>query len=332
MNIFKKILFWLYLKLHSIITRISIALYVTEVEILKADANDLQEKDKKIQRMVSRNKLLEKFHAGQTDEKYVKDYYEVLKKADNFVKTATPHKMAVAADKQGSNFGLADIYGRKHEHLGWFDDKHKHTGKTLAEVIEFEMEERRSKDDNFKLLYIFNNNPVEVGLSKIFNVVQEIQPEPEVQNIENDVILEVQEIEVDSDDDPFNTKEMNIKYEVKDIQQKSKTFEFPIRVQRENEDVLNKIEQLADSLHVKEFGLDNVLLEFFIPLKYKTEKIEDNSEIYEELTKINSIFVKNNYGEWFSFGVNSFQKRFIHNNTHEVWKFEGFIMKNLGTY
>lgn len=327
-KLFKKFLFWLYLKFHSIAIQISFALYNTEQDILKVDPNGIREQDKKIQRKLHRNQTLEKFYAGKRDEKYVQDFYEVLKKADKFIKTATPHKIAVAADKHGSNFGLKDRYGRRYEHYGWFDDKHKHTGKTLGEVLELELEERRTKDDNYKLLYIFNNEPVEVGLSKIFDVVEEVKTDEEVP------VMELQLI--DNNLVPVMTEEKEtltrIEYEAKDVQQKSKTFEFPIRVQRDDENTINKIEHLTEYLHVKEIGLDMVLLEFFIPLKFNTEKVEENSEIYKEIINFNSIFVKNEYGEWFGFGVKEFKKRITFNDTHEVWKFEGFIMKDLGTY
>jgi hypothetical protein len=69
---FQHILLWIYLKFHTIMFAISIALFNTEQEILKADPNNLGESSKKIQRMRHRNQLLEKFYAGQSDEKYVR--------------------------------------------------------------------------------------------------------------------------------------------------------------------------------------------------------------------------------------------------------------------
>lgn len=64
-------------------TNISISLYNTEVELLKASPDDLNEKDKKVTRKLHRNQVLEKFYAGQRDEKYTKDYYELLKNLIN---------------------------------------------------------------------------------------------------------------------------------------------------------------------------------------------------------------------------------------------------------
>ena len=158
-KIFQNIILWIYLKIHSIMFAISIALFNTEQEILKADPNNVGERNNHTQRMRSRNKLLEKFYAGQTDEKYVQDYYEVLKKADKFIRTATPHQMTVAADKYGTSYGMKDRYGRRYEHYGFFDDKHKNAGKTLGEVLTEEFEERRTKDDDYEIMYIFNNKP-----------------------------------------------------------------------------------------------------------------------------------------------------------------------------
>ena len=296
---FQTIALWTYIKIHSMLINISIALYNTEVEILKADPNDLTERGKKETRKLHRNPLLEKFYAGKRDEKYVQDYYELLKKADKFIRTATPHKMAVAADQHGSNYGLKDQYGRRYEHYGFFDDKHKHAGKTLGEVLAQEFEERRTKDDDLEILYIFNNKPIEVGLAKVMDVVEKSEKE-------------------------------GVEFVVADIQKKSQQFEFPIKGFRED-DVVNKIEQLTEYLHVKKIGFEFRQLEFFIPLQFKTMKIEENSEIYKDLTNIKSIFVNNEYGELMGFGIIKLVKRIKHNDTHEVWKFEGIEMEIMGS-
>jgi hypothetical protein len=285
---FQKIILWLYIKFHTIMIYISMALYQTEVEILKADPNDLNEKDKKETRKLHRNQLLEKFYQGQRDEKYVQDYYELLKKADKFIRKATPHEIAVSADKHLRFDDKKDPYGKRYEHTGFFDEKHKHAGKTLGEVLDVEMKERRNKDDNYELLYIFNNNPIEVGITKIL------------------------------DDE----------YETQSTYEKSKHFEFPLKAFRE-EEVINKIEQLTEFLHVKKIGMEYRMLEFFIPLKFKTEEIEENSEIFKEITNIKSIFVKNDYGDLMGFGIVEFMKRIKHNDTHEIWKFKGIEMENV---
>jgi hypothetical protein len=306
----KRAYFWIYLKIHSIFVRTSIALYNTENEILKADPNDLSEKDKKTTRMLHKNPLIEKFYAGQRDEKYVQDYYEILKKADKFILTSTPHEKAIATDKHlrfDDNYKEEkdepkvekDQYGRRYEHYGFFDDKHKHAGKTLGEVIALEFEERRTKDDDYELLYIFNNKPIEVGLVNIMDVLEKTEEE-----------------------------NSDFEYKVVDVFQKSKQFQFPIKAVRDVE-VDNKIEQLAEFLHVKKIGFDFRQLEFFIPLKFKTYNILDNSDLFNEIIKINNIFVKNDYGQMIGFGIIKFVKRIKYNDSHEVWKFEGIEMQNI---
>lgn len=296
-KIFRNFILWFYLKIHSIILMISIALFNTEQEMLKASPIDSDERNNHTQRMRHRNQLLEKFYAGQTDQKYVQEYYEVLKKADKFIRTATPRQMAIAADKYGTSYGMKDRYGRRYEHYGFFDDKHKHAGKTLGDVLAQEFEERRTKDDDLEILYIFNNKPIEVGLAKVFDVVEQ--------------------------------KENSEVFEVKDLENQSKQYKFPIRILRENEAV-NKIEELSEFLHVKKIGFEYRQLEFFVPLKFKTNEIDENSDIFKEIINIKEVFIYDEYGQLMSFGVNEFQKRIIYNDTHEVFKFQGIEMQRMG--
>jgi hypothetical protein len=272
----------------------------TEDEILKADPFALKEGDKHVQRHRHRNNTLEKFYAGKSDEKYTQKYYEILKKADEFVKTATPHKVAIAADKHGSNFAKKDKNGRRHEHLGFFDPKHKHADKTLGEVLDMEMVERRTTDDNYKLISIINNNPIEVGLANIMDVIE-------------------------GEEEGSMT--------MKDIDNKSKQFEFPINGFRNSntDDVVNKIEQLTEFLHIKEIGMGQLQYEFFIPLKYKTVDLKKDSNVYKDLTNINGIFVKEKYEGTSWFAINEFKKRIVHNDTHEVWMFYGIQMEVINT-
>jgi hypothetical protein len=234
-KLLKIIYSWFKLKFYSILINISLALYRTEINILKADPNDLKESDKRNQRMLHRVAFLNRFYAGQRDEKYVKDYYEILKKADKFMRKATPHQMAVAADKYGTSYGMKDQYGRRYEHYGFFDEKHKHAGKTLGEVLSVEYQERRTTDDDYEILYIYNNKPIEVGLANIMDVLEK----PSQENAD-------------------------FEYQVVDVFRKSKQFEFPIKAVRDI-NVDNKIEQLTEFLHVKKIGFEYRVLEFFIP-------------------------------------------------------------------
>jgi hypothetical protein len=302
-NFLKRIYFWCYIKVHTTLINISIALYRTEVDILKADPNDLQERDKHETRKLHHNPLLEKFYAGKTDEKYVKDYYELLKKADKFMRTATPHQMAVAADKYGTSYGMKDQYGRRYEHYGFFDENHKHAGKTLGEVLTIELDERRTKDDDLPLLYIFNNKPIEVGLTNIMDVLEK----PEKENAD-------------------------FEYQVVDVFRKSKQFSFPIKILRDDPNAVNKIEQLSEFLHVKKIGFEYRQLEFFIPLKFKTTELSEDDPIFKEIINIKEAFIKDDYGELKGFGIIKYIKRITYNDTHEVLKFEGIEMENVGVH
>lgn len=294
---FKKIYFWCYIKIHTIIIAISIALFNTEQEILKADPNDLGERDKRDTRKLHRNQVLEKFLQGQTDEKYVKDYYEILKKADKFIRNATPRQMAVAADKYGTSYGMKDQYGRTFEHYGFFDEKHKNAGKTLAEVLEKEYDERRTKDDDLELIYIFNNKPIMAGMAKFYDAIEK-------------------------------SKTDNTQFEVTAV----KSLEFPLKIERENKDVTNKIEQLTEFLHIKKIGFEYRQLEFFIPLKFHTIKLSEGSEIFKEIINIKEVYIRDEYGQLHGFAILKYLKRINYKDTHEVFKFEGIEMEIVGIH
>ena len=219
------------------------------------------------------------------------------------MRNSTPHKIATTADRYHMNYGMKDQYGRRYEHYGFFDEKHKHSGKTIGEVLDLEMKERRTIDDDYELLYIFNNKPVEVGFVKVLDVVEKTQKE-----------------------------NVDFEYEVQDMFKKSKQFEFPIKIYRENNDVINKIEQLTEFLHIKKIGFEYRQLEFFIPLKFKTVNVLNDSKIFNEIINIKEVYIKDEYGKLKGFGIIKFMKRIVFNNTHEIFKFEGIEMENMGTY
>jgi hypothetical protein len=58
--------------------------------------------------------------------------------------------------------------------------------------------------------------------------------------------------------------------------------------------------------------------------------VTDQSEVFNELIDVKEVYVKDQYGTVIGFGVTKFLKRIIHNNTHEVWKFQGIEMKQMG--
>jgi len=323
-NLFKKAYYWTYIKIHIILLNVGIALYRAEVDA-QADPNIIKEGDKKIQRMLHRNQTLENFYAGRTDTKYVQQYYEILKKADLFIRNSTPRQMALAADRHGASYGQKDQYGRRYEHFGFYDDKHKNAGKTIGEVLVEEFEERRLKDDDYELLHIFNNKPIEVGVGKMLGLIKKTNKVISVPVISSITKTETSETEnvtgfVDEDE-----------YEVKDIAEKSKTFEFPIKVVREDENITNKIEQLTEFLHVKKIGFEYRQLEFLIPLKFRTNDCADDSDIFKELINIKEVYLRDDYGMIIGFGIIKYMKRINYNDTHEVLKFEAIEMQNVRT-
>jgi len=299
-DIFKRIFFWCYTKVHTIIINVGITiglmLYKAEAD-MTADPNDISDKNKITQRKLHRNPLLEKFYAGKRDEKYIQDYYEVLKRGDKFMRTATPRQMAVAADKYGTSYGVKDKYGKTHEHFGFYDEKHKNAGKTLTEVLLKEYEERRTNDDELELLYIFNNKPIVAGMANIMNAIE-------------------------------TAKKENTEFEVTVV----KSWEFPLKIERENKDCINKIEQLSEFLHIKKIGFEYRQLEFFIPLKFRTNDIKDDSLIFKEIIDIKEVYIKDDYGQLHGFGIIKYLKRINYSNTHEVLKFEGIEMENVGIH
>lgn len=286
---FRNIMVWILLKIQTIMTYVGIALYNTEVDILKANSNNLSESKKSHRRWFS-NSLLEKFYAGQTDEKYVQQYYELLKKADKFMREAIPHQMAVAADKYSMSLGRKDKYGRRYDHIGFFMDGHKYVGKTMGEVLKIEMEERRIKDDDYELLYIFNNKPIEVGLSEIEGYVDE-------------------------------------QYNLIDLKNKSKILKFPLKIVR-GEKVLNKIEQLSLFMHVKKIGFEHRLLEFLIPKKFNINSLKKDSEIFKQIINFEQVYIKNDYGELIGFTIKNFDK-LISVEDFDVLKFHAIEMETI---
>jgi len=264
---------------------------------------DLDEDTIQRQRITYRNPFIEMGVSGVRNEKTVKHFYEILKGADKFMKNATPFKMAVASDKFSMSYGQKDKWGRRYEHYGFFDDKSKNAGKTLAEVLAIEYEERRTKDDNYKLLLIYNNFPIEVGLTKALKT-------------------EVKEKIKDGEKYVFETL---------DSEEKSKKAEFPLKIYRDVE-CLNKLEQLTNFLHIKRVYDEVVQLEFFIPLKYGTDKVPEDSPIFTELKTMNYLRIIDDYGKEIYFRIDGYLKRMTHNNEYDVLKFEGAEIQDIGLF
>lgn len=270
-----------------------ISLARVEGEILKSVGSS--KKGGIITKIMFSHPLLEKFYAGQKDEKYVQQFYEILKKADKFMREASPHKMGASADYFAKTYAKKDKYGRSYEHLGFFDEKHKHHGKTLGEVIDQEMIERRIKDDNYQLIRIVNNQPIDAGLAKLENIF-----------VEKDNKL------------------------VSNINDFTKKLEFPIKaVRKKNRENYNNIEQLTEFLHIKQKAFNKRRFEFFIPLKFNTHTFDDKSKIIKDILNVKEIYIRDDYGELTGYRIQKFLKRFQHNKTHEVFRFDGYEMEKL---
>jgi hypothetical protein len=262
-------------KFYSLALGIGFALSRIDDLMFKPIQHDFSEKDKKNQRHRHRNNVLEQFYAGKEDEKYTKEYYEILKKSDEFIKKATPRKMAAVADNHGMSYGHEDKNGEKHEHYGFFDAKHKNKDKTIAEVLEKEYKERRTDDDDYKLVEIIGNSPKIAGMAKVFDFLEETE---------------------------------DAKYVLKDPMVVQKKYEFPIKCLRSIE-VVNKIEQLTETLHIKEIGVDLLRLEFFIPMKYKTHLFDVESDIFKEIINFDQVFFTNKYGKLIGYRIENYVKR-----------------------
>lgn len=295
---FKRLILNVSIFIHTWMLRIGSALYNTEVEILKADPEDLNEKNKQNIRQRQRNPIAEKMLQGQRDEQFVQDYYEVLKKADKFLKTASPEKVAMAADKHGLSLGQKDRWGRRHDHYGFFDPKHKNYGMTLGEVMQKEVKERSTDDDDYEVMFMFDNRPITEGLSKTNQIVE--------------------------------TEKESIKlgYEAMNEYQKALTRKFPMTVIRNNDNALNKIEQLTDFLHVKRIGSNIVLLEFFIDKKYKLFDNLTNNVIFDEITDFKQVWIKDEYDGRYGFSVESYHKYLDYDVTYDVLKFKATQIEN----
>lgn len=291
---------WITHKLRVFLFYILIAISNLEVQIFKSTGGKNSFGGGVITRMMYRSSILEKLAQGRHDEQYVKQFYEILRKADEFMRKSSSHKIAVSADSHVRMLDDKDKYGRRYGHYGFFDEKHKHHGKTLQEVFEIELEERRTKDDDYKLIKVIDNKPIDAGLSKITDVVKE-----------------------------YKNKEGKIIYLVDDMSKKSKQFKFPIVVAREDDGCINKIEELTEYLHIKEKFLNNRRFEFFIPIKFKTTTFKNDSKVIKDILNINEFFVKNDYGGLTGYSIKNFVKRFEHNNMYEVFRFDGFEMEKI---
>src|SRR5208337_3733790 len=159
----KKILFKLYLIYHSIMINIGMMLSRSEAQVFIGEANDLDSNHTITQRMPFKNKTMEEFYQGKISEQTLQDYYEILKKADIFIKESTPLKLATTADKLSMNWGREINVDRidpnridrtqddMMEYSG-FDKMHKFYGKTQKEAQEILYKEIGTQDTGYELI------------------------------------------------------------------------------------------------------------------------------------------------------------------------------------
>jgi hypothetical protein len=279
----------------------------------------LDGKNKQEQRKRHRNQTLERMYQGQRDERYIQHYYELLWKAERFMRNAKPSDIEIAADRWGMSYGKTDDelknvgmlpgtrrkkpkkdkWGRRYEHYGFFDPKNPNYGKTMAQVIEEETKARAIKDDNYPLQYMIWNKPKEDGLSNL-NEIRENK----------------------------NSDSMT-KFEGLNHYEKAKVRKFPLKIRRDNDDIFNKIEQLTDFLHVKRINSRDRILEFFVNKKFGLHLFKDDSKIFKEIININQVWFKDEYGNLHGFSIDGFYKRLdavsenTDKDTYEIIKFRG---------
>lgn len=209
------------------------------------------------------------------DEQYVAYFYEVLKKADKFLRSANPAKIQRTAGKFGMNYGMKDKYGRRYEHYGFFDEKHRFHGKSINEVREIEVNERTLNDDDDYPVIIMYQNKKEFSFSESLDIV-------------------------------LNHQSAGLY--APEIHELARMKKYPLTIVRKNQ-VVNRIEQLTEFLHVKQVTEQHKILEFFIPKKFKLEEITDDDPIFQELISIDQVWFKDEYGDRNSYKITKYHKR-----------------------
>lgn len=208
------------------------------------------------------------------DEQYVIQFYEILKKADKFLRSANPAKIQKTAGKYGLNYGIKDKYGRRYEHYGFFDEKHEHYGKSLNEVRGQEVKERSINDDDNYPVVVMYQNKKEFSFNESAAMVMD-------------------------NDKGFYAPE---------IHELARAKKYPLTIVRKGE-VANRIEQLCEYLHVKQITSEHKILEFFIPKKFNLENVAEDDPIFKELIDIDQAWFKDEYGDRNAYKITAFYKR-----------------------
>lgn len=259
--------------LFSVFLNLSFALKKVDDE-LKADPIDLFKTE---QRAEIRN-LFNMF-----DEQYVQQFYEILKKADKFLRSANPAKIQKTAGKFGLNYGMKDKFGRRFEHYGFFDEKHKYYGKSINEVRDMEVKDRSITDEDDYPVIVMYENKKEFSFNESAAIL-----------LNNDNILHAPE-----------------------IHELARMKKYPLTIVRDDMGVANKIEQLTEFLHVKQISSQHKILEFFIPKKFGLERVQDDDPIFKEIINIKQVWFKDEYGDRNAYSITGFHKRAEYNKYTE---------------
>lgn len=237
------------------------------------------------------------------DEKYVEQFYEILKKADKFLRSANPAKVQKTAGKFGLNYGMKDQHGRRFEHYGFFDEKHKFYGKSINEVRKLEVAKKQLVDDDYPVIVMYQNKK-EFSFNESAAVI------------------------MDNDNGFF----------APEIHELARMKKYPLIVTRK-EKVANRIEQLTEYLHVKRITDEAFILEFFIPNKFMLENVPDDSPVFKELIDIQMVLFKDEYGDANWYAVTEYYKRDVYNkftekgnpnpNGHDIVKFKAKPVKDM---
>jgi len=291
-KLFNYIVIWFYMKYLSIMTMIGIALKNTQDDILSSNPI-ISEKDKLNYIKLHKVPFINKMNQGQRDDFYCQSYYEILKKADKFLKKSSSTRIAQVADRFSMSLGQKDLDGKRYDHFGFYDEKHKYYGKTLAEAIEIETELRRLKDDDYELLYILNNTPIDDTFSDKY-----------LKEIDENKFISLSEKE------------------------KAKLRKFPMIINRDVE-TINKIEQLTEFVHVKKIGFEYRMYEFFIPKKFKLSEQDETGKIFQDLINFNKFWFRDEYGQLIGFTIEKYEKFIKEMNHYDILKFSGQEIKNM---
>lgn len=279
----KKIINWIRFRISIIGFYIGIGISGVD-KVLKSEDHSINEKDKKNTRKLHSNDTLEKFYAGKADEKYTQQYYEILKKADLFMKKSTSRRMAEVADRFGMSLGREIIKGEKvDEHFGFFDEKHINSGKTLEEALKLEIDERRTKDDDLIVIHMVDNKPYVAGIVDGIELAL-------LSNIERARRMKFPISIVRENDEILNKLEMLTEFlHVKRLDDEHSQVEFFINKKFKTQSIPDDSDIFKEIINIKEIWFNGKYDDKYGFNVLKFLKRYDHNETYEVL----KFFVKN---------------------------------------